>query len=559
MINDVVKNKEIESEDIKKVRHYHRVTKHSPNAYAPSPGFLDWDSQPNPYRRYQGAPLIKLPLVSNQATTEYETLCEEKIKPQVLTLETVSIFLELALGLSAWKSMGADCWALRHNPSSGNLHPTEAYLILWQNIDKDLRPGVYHYAPYEHGLERRAVLSQATANTLAQQIPDRFGAIGFSSIHWREQWKYGARALRYCQHDVGHALGCVCYSAAALGWHIVVDTAVTDAVICQCLGIQQEHTQTEPESPDLLAFIGYKKDKPPIDSVQFWQTLIKGLSSWQGRANQLSDESVSWPQITQVLPALEKTQATASDQNNLVQTINLPAINKRANKTAQALIRERRSAQRMVRGEGIGQQDFLQILARTMPGQLPFNAFGYQPAINLLLFIHAVEQIPAGLYFLARTQNSLGELQAACTNTSLLWQAVEHIYLPLYTLISPQDLRKTAAQLSCFQAIAGHSAFSLAMLADMGLTLKNEGAWAYRRLFWEAGLIGQTLYLEAGASDQTGTGIGCYFDDDVHQLLGLEDEGRWQNLYHFTIGTAREDHRLTTQPGYYRLKNQYNI
>ena len=31
---------------------YHRRTKHAPNRYALGPAFLDWSSQPNPFRRF---------------------------------------------------------------------------------------------------------------------------------------------------------------------------------------------------------------------------------------------------------------------------------------------------------------------------------------------------------------------------------------------------------------------------------------------------------------------------------------------------------------------------
>ena len=34
-----------------------------------------------------------------------------------------------------------------------------------------------------------------------------------SSIHWREAWKYGERAYRYCQHDAGHAIAATRYAA----------------------------------------------------------------------------------------------------------------------------------------------------------------------------------------------------------------------------------------------------------------------------------------------------------------------------------------------------------
>ena len=71
----------------------------------------------------------------------------------------------------------------------------------------------------------------------------------------------------------------------------------------------------------------------------------------------------------------------------------------------------------------------------------------------------------------------------------------------------------------------------------------------YRRLFWESGLIGQVLYLEAEAAGARGTGIGCFYDDPVHELLGLSSHA-FQSLYHFTIGMPLDDRRLTTAPGY---------
>ena len=85
-------------------------------------------------------------------------------------------------------------------------------------------------------------------------------------------------------------------------------------------------------------------------------------------------------------------------------------------------------------------------------------------------------------------------------------------------------------------------------------TLEGDGAWAYRRLFWESGLIGQVLYLEAEAAGVRSTGMGCYFDDFVHQLLGMNlADDAWQSLYHFTVGGAVEDERLTTLPAYGHL------
>jgi hypothetical protein len=77
--------------------------------------------------------------------------------------------------------------------------------------------------------------------------------------------------------------------------------------------------------------------------------------------------------------------------------------------------------------------------------------------------------------------------------------------------------------------------------------------YRYRWLFWEAGMIGQVLYLEAEAHSLRGTGIGCYFDDAVHDLLGLKDD-TYQSMYHFTVGLPVEDDRLTTLPPYFHIQ-----
>jgi hypothetical protein len=64
-----------------------------------------------------------------------------------------------------------------------------------------------------------------------------------------------------------------------------------------------------------------------------------------------------------------------------------------------------------------------------------------------------------------------------------------------------------------------------------------------------ASMIGQVLYLEAEAAGARATGIGCFYDDPVHELLGLTGHA-WQSLYHFSMGVPVEDARLTTEPGY---------
>ncbi len=67
------------------------------------------------------------------------------------------------------------------------------------------------------------------------------------------------------------------------------------------------------------------------------------------------------------------------------------------------------------------------------------------------------------------------------------------------------------------------------------------------------------MYFETEAVGLRATGIGCYFDDLMHALLGLEpDDDTWQSLYHFTVGGAVDDDRLQTLPAHAHLGPRAN-
>jgi hypothetical protein len=168
------------------------------------------------------------------------------------------------------------------------------------------------------------------------------------------------------------------------------------------------------------------------------------------------------------------------------------------------------------------------------------------------IFVHRVRGLPPGLYFLERDAAIHDALRATC-RSAFFWQrpagCPEH--LNLY-LLAEGDLRQTARTVSCHQDIAADGAFSLGMIAEFGDVIRAGGPWWYRRLFWESGVLGHVLYLEAESAGVRGTGIGCYFDDAMHEALGLVGD-RFQSLYHFSVGGPVEDSRLRTLPPYSHL------
>ena len=204
---------------LQQVLHYHESTKHHFQSYAQGPGSLDWATQPKPFRRYQGARLVSLEKFPATDEPLYDdAFVRGRIPAAPVTFQTISQLFYDSLAISAWKSTGEHSWALRVNPSSGNLHPTEGYLICGPIDGLGDRPMVCHYAPKEHGLEVRAEFERGMWDALWLVAPADTFLVGLTSIHWREAWKYGQRAYRYCQHDVGHAIGAIVIAAAGLGW-----------------------------------------------------------------------------------------------------------------------------------------------------------------------------------------------------------------------------------------------------------------------------------------------------------------------------------------------------
>jgi nitroreductase len=275
---------------------------------------------------------------------------------------------------------------------------------------------------------------------------------------------------------------------------------------------------------------------------------------WFGRANRLSHFHVEWPVIDEAIAASERKAASAKHHQSSEFIAWSPPSPPDCLHSAGQLIRQRRSAVDFDGVTNISRETFLAILDTTLPRTFtpPFDAWPFPPRLHLVLMVHRVTGLEPGLYLWLRTPADADALRRGF-GAQLKWEAVtaSAITTSLYRLCRG-DLRDFARTLCCHQNIAADGAFSLGMLARFNPVLRQSGAGAYRELFWEAGMIGQALYLAAEAAGARGTGIGCYFDEVLHRALGLAGHD-WQSLYHFTIGGPVEDLRLRTAPPYQHL------
>lgn len=191
-------------------RTYHEATKHTVERLVGERRELDWANMPAAFREYEGAPVVDLPAEMGELDAPGPRSGAQFLSRLFYYSAAVSATKVAPSGIQ---------YALRVNPSSGNLHPTEFHFATrglgeWPD-------GLYHYRASSHEAERRAASGHWTEAVLETTLaPWSRGAkvvLVLTSIFWREAWKYRNRAYRYCCLDIGHAWEAVARAARELG------------------------------------------------------------------------------------------------------------------------------------------------------------------------------------------------------------------------------------------------------------------------------------------------------------------------------------------------------
>lgn len=439
-----------------------------------SPHILDWANLPDPFRHYEGVPVLDLP------ADPPELLQGSAFLSQLL-------FHSAAVSASKVVPSSGYRYALRVNPSSGNLHPTEFHFFT-----RGLRAwpdGLYHYRPSSHMAEQRATGDFG------------FGPIVFilTSIAWREAWKYRDRAYRYCLLDMGHAWQSLALAAKAMGCECLATGHFGDDEVAQLCGLSDD------EWPMLMVRV--QGERIPMGEPDGGESVWLG-----GHANRLSEEQIAYPRIDRMHAATKVVAGFAAAEPVVETGLPLPAGSVRS---FADVVRSRRSALDFV--GGARSMKLAQLLAILAFATRSFSAdFARGGLIQLYLYVHRVDGLEPGVY---RYRPEGGELE----------------------LIKSGDQRVVAAGLSLRQDLAGNACVAFSMVADLDRAALLYGDRGYRYAHLEAGAIGQRLYVGAEAHGLGATGIGAFFDDDVHRYLELTSG---QVVYHFAIGYPVFDSRV---------------
>ena len=521
------------NKNLQMVYTYHNETKHSQQRYAKSLGYMDWATQPDPYRTYSNTTKTNLPLSFDNKTLEYSQIFNQNKENSIcapLCKEAISQFFQFSLGLAAIKEYETQAWALRCNASSGNLQPSEAYIIA--NDIPDIPNGLHHYSPLEHELELLAKEKETI------DLPKNTFLVSLSSIVWREAWKYGERSWRYTQLDCGHALKALEISAAILGWKIEV-LNTKDSELQSLVGLDQvsRYIPEERELTDMLILVSFDDDlTSQVEKIDIKNIRDSLEDKYGGKANQLSQSWHNWTILEKIEDATLSDDLTSKGFKNIQYEEN---PYREPSSLAKDVVLNRRSAQAMNKDDStITKKEF-----ETIIGSVKSN----EALVHLVVFVHRVEDVDSGLYIIVRNTEHKNQLQSLLKD-DFVWEKIDTNAGELYKL-EEGDFKFITKAISCDQDIASHGAFTLGMLAEFTKQVEDIDASKYKHLYWECGALGQQLYLETRSLGLSATGIGCFLDDILHGTIGLKTQ-HFQSLYHFTIGRGMVDSRLSTKKPY---------
>jgi SagB-type dehydrogenase family enzyme len=270
---------------------YHEATKHTVEKLMRSSHALDWANIPEPFRHYEHVPVLDLP--ADAPAPEAAALSVLRGQPgQPNTRDGAAFLSQLlfhAAAISATKAVRSAGYryALRVNPSSGNLHPTEFHFAT-----RGLRgwpDGLYHYRASAHMAEQRGEgdwAGEILKHARAPWLRDAPLVFVLTSIAWREAWKYRSRAYRYCLHDTGHAWESLALSARASGCEAFAAGHFADDALTGLL-------QMADEWPMLI--VALRGDGVPIGGAAAPERRWHG-----GEPNRLSKDAAPYPLIDQV-------------------------------------------------------------------------------------------------------------------------------------------------------------------------------------------------------------------------------------------------------------------
>jgi SagB-type dehydrogenase family enzyme len=406
-----------------------------------------------------------------------------------LGLEGLSHLLFHAAGISRTVRSDYGEFHFRTYACAGALYPVEVYVVAGEV--NGLAPGVYHYAPLEHGLVPLREGDFRGSTGLAGESPGAATAI-LTGIPWRTAWKYAARGFRHLYWDAGMMLANLLASASALGVrarvHLgFVDRAANDVVgvdgdtefaLCAVAigqGGEPGPVEVSPLDVDVEPVSPRPQRDPAIEEAHRATELaseedVRAFREHLAEASQRQDEHL-FPPVTSLPP-----EALSRDP-------------------IEDVVR-RRGSSRVLARESMPASELAAILDRALLG-VPGDWLRGGRSVRALVMAAALEGLPSGI----------------------------HDYDPggRFGLRREGMFRAEAGYLCLEQRLGADAAAVTFLLADLDQLLGALGGRGYPAAQLEAAIVAGRIYLGAYSQCLGTTGI-TFYDDDIRLFLETELE-----------------------------------
>jgi len=482
---------------IEAARVFHEVTKHSYTSVRSSPHFLDWDNKPLPYKIYPGAASIPLPRDLNLSSTPTLAALSSYMPADFSApIDTAALtrILFCADGLTRQKKVGDDDYHFRAAASAGALYPIEIYVAASEV--EDLETGLYHFSPADlrmAGLRRgdwRGYISDAAAKRLS--IRNARAVIALSAIYWRSEWKYRARAYRYCYWDAGTILANLLAAAAAEEISAEVITTFEDPALETLLGIDGDR-----EGMVALIALG-RTDEASAPSPAIEPLALETIP--------LSSNEVEYPDL---LKMHHESRLITADEVATVYAAKLPPSKLAPSMNAlhlETITSEesaglgetilRRGSSRAFAQEAITAEELATIMAASSDHpQADFPAL-----TDTYLIVNAAEGLEPGAYYYDRQARA-------------------------FELLKAGNFRGEAGYLCLEQPLGMDCSALVVYMADLERALSAFGNRGYGDAHLEAGILGGRAYLAAYSLGRGATGL-TFYDDDTTKFFEPHAAGK---------------------------------
>ncbi|MEM1944790.1 MAG: SagB/ThcOx family dehydrogenase [Nitrososphaerota archaeon] len=475
-----------DNRDIGTVRSFHEFTKHSYISVRTTAHRLDWSNRPHPFKIYLDRPTAPLP--HDFPKPQMDTLSAirglEVKAPRRVDVKVLASLLYFTAGITRVKTYPDGRIYFRAAPATGALYPIEVYVV---SGDVDgLEAGVYHFSPAPFQLTRiregdyRWMLGRSSSHKML----DSQATLVFTSIGWRNAWKYRERSYRHWFWDSGVMVANLLAAASALDVGAELVMGFVDEDANRLVGVDGRS-----EAAILLTPLG--EGSPP--AAQLEAEPIKPVTK------PLSRHVTEYPEIHKVHQA--SSLSTAEEVGEWVRRCGEPSDEWRVNIQEPTIQSSKplwetilmRGSTRMFSREPITLEALKTILAcctSTISADFIPPSSSYT---SIYLIVNSVEGLPPGSYFYDRVDGGLEQLKRG-------------------------EFRRVAGYLCLEQELGEDASVVFFLMTDLEKTLNSMGNRGYRAVQLEAGVIAGRIYLASYALGLGATGL-TFYDDDVTEFF----------------------------------------